>query len=93
MNERAEFNRPGDGSDDTERMEAAGLVDAQSGAHNALENAPSAFPTAPIRSVGIIVSEANCYLCPRTDLLPRSPAAQSRIADPESRIRIPDPNR
>jgi hypothetical protein len=86
MNERAEFNRPGDGSDDTERMEAAGLVDAQSGAHNALENAQSAFPTAPIRSVGIIVSEANCYLCPRTDLLPRSPAAQSRIANRESRI-------
>jgi hypothetical protein len=30
-------------------MEAAGVVDAQSGAHNALENAETAFPTAPTR--------------------------------------------
>ena len=55
MNERAEFNRPGDGSDDAERLEAAGVVDAQSGAHNALENAQSAFPTAPTRINGIMV--------------------------------------
>jgi hypothetical protein len=31
-------------------MEAAGVVDAQSGAHNSLENAETAFPTAPTRS-------------------------------------------
>jgi hypothetical protein len=30
-------------------MEAAGAVDAKSGAHTALENAENAFPTAPTR--------------------------------------------
>ena len=85
MNGPDGFNPPGVDSDESERMEAAGVVDAESGAHNALENAQSAFPTAPTRSIGIIVSEANCYLCCRTDLLPRSPVAQ--IANRESRIR------
>jgi hypothetical protein len=49
MNGRDGFNPPGGGSDDSERMEAAGAVDAKSGAHNALENAENAFPTAPTR--------------------------------------------
>ncbi len=65
MNERAEFNRPGDGSDDAERMEAAGIVDAQSGAHNALENADTAFPTAPTR-INVIILKS-------TRVLPMSP--------------------
>ena len=83
MNGPDGFNPPGVDSDESERMEAAGVVDAESSALNALENAQSAFPTAPTRSIGIIVSEANCYLCCRTDLLPRSPV---RIPNRESRI-------
>jgi hypothetical protein len=79
MNGRDGFTPPGGGSDDSERMEAAGVVDAQSGAHNALENAQSAFPTAPTRINVIMVRSKKCYLCPRTDLLPRSPAAQIAI--------------
>jgi hypothetical protein len=65
MNERDGFNRPGGGSDDSERMEAAGVVDAESGAHNALENAQTAFPTAPTRRIGIMMSKEK--------LLPMSP--------------------
>jgi len=49
MNERDGFNPRGGGSDNSERMEAAGVVDAESGAHNSLENAQTAFPTAPTR--------------------------------------------
>ena len=49
MNGRGGFNRRGAGSDEPERMEAAGVVEAQSGAHNALENTENAFPTAPTR--------------------------------------------
>ncbi len=79
MNAPDGFNQPGGGSDEPERMEAAGIVDAKNGAHNALENAQNAFPTAPTRSIGIIMRKKNCYLCPRTDLSPRSPAAQSLI--------------
>jgi hypothetical protein len=81
MNGPAGFNPRGAGSDEPERMEAAGVVDAKSGAHNALENAQHAFPTAPTRTIGIIMRKINCYLCPRTDLLPRSPAAQSLVPD------------
>ena len=47
MNEPAEFNPPGGGNDDVERVEAAGVVDAQNGVHRSLENAQNAFPTAP----------------------------------------------
>ena len=47
MNGPAEFNRPGGETDEPKRMEAAGVMDAQSGVHNALENAQTAFPTAP----------------------------------------------
>jgi hypothetical protein len=39
MNGSDGFNPQGGDSDDAERMEAAGIVDAQSGAHNTLENA------------------------------------------------------
>ena len=84
MNERDGYNRRAGGADEP-RMEAAGVMDAESRAHNALENAQTAFPTAPTRINGIMLSVRNCYLCPRTDLLPRSPAAQSRIPNPESR--------
>jgi hypothetical protein len=49
MNEPDGFNRQGDGNDESERMEAAGVMDAQSGAHNSLENAETAFPTASTR--------------------------------------------
>jgi hypothetical protein len=70
-------------------MEAAGVMDAESGAHNALDNAQTAFPTAPTRIInGIMVRLRECYPCPRTDLLPRSPAAQSLIPNPESRIMV-----
>jgi hypothetical protein len=55
MSGRDGFNPPGGGSADSARMEAAGIVDAQSRAHNALENAQSAFPTAPTRINGIMV--------------------------------------
>lgn len=65
MNAPDGFNPPGGGSDEPERMEAAGDVDAETGAHNALENAQNAFPTAPTRSIGIIIEEEK--------LLPMSP--------------------
>ena len=54
MNGPAGFNRPGGATDEPERMEAAGGMDAQSGVHNALENAQTAFPTAPTRIIGIM---------------------------------------
>jgi hypothetical protein len=49
MNGPDGFNPRGGDNDESERMEAAGVVDAQSGAHNSLENAETAFPTAPTR--------------------------------------------
>ena len=82
MNGPDGFNPRGGDSDESERMEAAGVMDAQSGAHNTLENAQNAFPTAPTRITIIMLRSKKCYLCPRTDLLPRSPAAQSLIANP-----------
>jgi hypothetical protein len=75
MNGRGGFNPLG-GGNEPERMEAAGVMDAQSGVHNALENAQTAFPTASTRINVIMLRFRKCYLCPRTDLLPRSPAAQ-----------------
>jgi hypothetical protein len=76
MNARGGFNPLGAGSHEPARMEAAGVMDAQSGAHNALENAQTAFPTASTRITVIMLRFRKCYLCPRTELLPRSPAAQ-----------------
>ena len=54
MNGPDGFNPRGGDSDESERMEAAGVMDAQSGAHNSLENAETAFPTAPTRINGIM---------------------------------------
>src|SRR5215216_5398383 len=84
MNGPDGFNPRGGDSDESERMEAAGVMAAQSGAHNALENAHTAFPTAPTRINVIMLRYRKCYLCPRTDQLPRSPAGQ--ILNPESLI-------
>ncbi len=58
------FNPPGGDTDEPTRMEASGAVDAESGVHNALENAETAFPTAPTRSIGIMMGKK---------LLPMSP--------------------
>ena len=47
------------------RMEAAGAVDAQNASTHSLENAKSAFPTAPTRTVFVMIDKKN--------LLPMSP--------------------
>ena len=64
MNGPDGFNPPGGTTDEPKRMEAAGGVDAQNGVHTSLENAERAFPTAPTRSIGIMMSK---------NLLPMSP--------------------
>src|SRR5438874_3231381 len=64
------------GDDERRRVEAAGPVDAQNAPTRSLENAQNAFPTPPTR-IDVLKSLSNkCYLCRRTDLLPRSPAGQ-----------------
>ena len=71
----------------SERMEAAGVMDAQSGVHNVLENAQTAFPTAPTRS--------NRYHVALEKLLPRSPdrlLPMSPAAHPTSISQLPGPH-
>ena len=70
------------GTDEQPRVEAAGPVDAQNAPTRSLENAQDAFPTAPTR-IDVVRSISNkCYLCRRTDLLPRSPAGQTLNPEP-----------
>lgn len=64
MNARVAFNRPRGGSDERERVEAAGGMHAQIACTTSLENA-HAFSTAPTRKVFDMVENKN--------LLPMSP--------------------
>ena len=51
MSARGAFNRPAGHRDETRRVEAAGIVDAKNASTNSLENAQTAFPTAPTRII------------------------------------------
>ena len=76
MNAPVELSRRADGGRSERRVEAAGAVDAQNASTLSLENAQSAFPTAPTRKVGGMIENKKtvtyvagqiCYLGRRPD--------------------------
>ena len=79
MNAGTGSNRPvyGAGPDDMRRVDAAGAVDAQNAPTSSVDNAQNAFPTAPTGIDVVRSVSRKCYPGRRTDLLPRSPAAQT----------------
>ena len=76
MNAPVGLSRQVDGGKTARRVEAAGAVEAQNASTISLENAQSAFPTAPTRKVGGMIENKKtvtyvagqiCYLGRRPD--------------------------